>query len=460
MKRLARIVVVATLGVLVGVNLPKPASAQPTTTTTEPAVEYALPASIDATCTTNVTAALQDYLNSLPQGATVSLGNAQSCYKSNGVLAIRDKSIHIEGHGATINAPKAGTVAEAGTSPHPIILFAKDIDTSMTDVNINGAFDGSTNGGVKYEHFIGIETVSSKNLTLDGVNVANIQGDCVSIQFPVTSNPINVSGTALNRNVTIENSSFKKCGWVNFSIESVNGLRVTNTTIGKSVDSIDMEYNIYSSFIPANAENGQARFAAMDNILFDHDKFNNWQAVWFVTKNGQTKCQPHPTKPCAEGGGVQQRNVALEDNTLNGSGGLVDVLGTNPDWTTEPYINQGLTITNNTNSQTARPLFGGAITKPHAGQAMQLQYVTDVNISGNNFPLFHGTATYYPNTLYMDAVKPKSVTGLQLSHNNFHGGLSVVYGGKYNQNVVKCENGYGLHGENDGQCLVAVQLPA
>lgn len=435
-----------------------PPTTSSTTTTTAPPLVYTIPPSIDSTCANNVTGKLNDFFASLPSGATVSLGNAQSCYQSNGVLAIRDKNLQIEGNGATINAPKAGTPAVAGTQPHPIILFAKANDSSLNNVNINGALNPEgTNGGVKYEHYLGIETVSTKNLTLNGVNLANIQGDGLAVQFPVTSAPINVSGNMLNKNILIENSSIKKCGWVAISITSVDGFRMTNSTIGKAVDSIDMEYNLYSSQI---TDTGQARFAAMNNILFDHDKFQNWSAVWFVTKNGQTKCQHHPTRYCKDGGGVQQRNVTLEDNQLSASAPLVDVLGTNPAWTTEPYINQGLTIINNTNSKDARSLHGGAPTTPHAGPAMRLKYVTNVTISGNHFPIYHGHPGYFENTPYTDALKPNNVDSLTLTYNNFFGALSVTYGGGGNTNVTRCQNEQGLSGETDGECPISVLPPS
>ena len=279
---------------------------------------------------------------------------------------------------------------------------------TVSGLNLTGGLLGDlSNGGAAYEGYGGLETVSTRNMTFNGDNLTNFQGDCLSVQFPSPS--IGVSGNMLNRNMLWQGGKIKGCGWVGLSVESVDGLRVTGTQFStQKADAIDFEYDLYSSSITVK---GQARGAAQDNITIDHNNFFNWGADWFVSLQGQTKCQfkRPPTKPCAEGGGVQQRNVSLVDNNLNSSRPLIEVKGTNPAYTPEPYWNHGLTITGNVNKGTARPVHGGAITGSHVGYAITIENVVDVNMSNNVFPLFTGTATYFPNHSYFDAVRPVNV---------------------------------------------------
>jgi hypothetical protein len=229
---------------------------------------------------------------------------------------------------------------------------------------------------------------------------------------------------------------------------------VTNSVIANvKADAMDFEYDTYSSYIPPGSTT--ALVAAQDNISIDHDTFKNWGADWFASIQGQTKCQMHhkPTRPCPQGGGVQQQNVSLIDNTLNAARPLVEIVGTNAAYTTQPYLNDGLTITGNVNEKTARPVHGGAITKPFAGSVMTIENVQHLDLSNNVFPVFSGTPTYYPDHPYATGVKPVGINGFNLTHNAFHGAIAVIQGASNNTAVTKCQNAYDVNGaKNDGPC--------
>ena len=415
-----------------------------------------VPPSIASDCSANVTGALGDFFKSVRDGSTVSMGDASSCYKVNGTLRIEDQSFNIEGNGATLRG-KGGETKALGGNPHWTMLFGADHDMVVSDLNLTGGLlaDGS-NGGAAYEGYGGLETISSKNMTFSGVNLSSFQGDCLSVQF--ASPATGVGGNALNRNVLWQGSKIKGCGWVGLSVEAVDGLRVSGTQFSTiKADAMDFEYDLYSSSI---TKTGQARGAAQDDVTIDHDNFFNWGADWFASLQGQTKCQRHPTKPCAEGGGVQERNVELRDNTLNAGRPLIEVEGTNPAYTPEPYWFHGLVVTGNVNKAAARPIHGGAITGSHVGVAIAVANVVDATISANTFPLFHGTPAYHPNTPYFDAIKPSNVNGLDITHDDFSGAQSVVHGARGNADVTRCENTYELDGRTDGPCPVSVLPPA
>jgi hypothetical protein len=358
-----------------------------------------------------------------------------------GVLRfVATNGLTIEGNGATMKDLTPG-VANNRVGPHPFILFAKDQNVSVSDLNFVGPYNGS-NGGVAVENYIGLETVSSKNLTLTNVNVSNIQGDCLSVQFP--SLAIGVSGGVLNQNINVTGSTFKNCGYTGLSVESVNGLNVTNSTFANVAENaIDFEYDVYSSIINSA---GIATVAAQDNITIKNNTFNGWGIDWFASLQGQ--------KP-----GVQQDNVVLEDNTLNAGRPLIQVKGTNSSSTTAPYLNNGLTIENNTNTAPAKSTTGGSPPGNFVGYAMTIQNVTDLTITGNNFPVWDDAAGF-PNTPFVGALKPTNVNGYTVSSNQLHGAQGVIHGDSGTTGTIQqCLNTYSVNGaKTDAAACIPIEV--
>jgi hypothetical protein len=263
----------------------------------------------------------------------------------------------------------------------------------------------------------------------------------LSVQFP--SAAIGVPGNALNKNVNVTGSKFKNCGYTGLSVESANGLNVTGCTFSNVAENaIDFEYDIYSSSITAG---GIARYAAQDNITIKNNTFYKWGIDWFASLQGQTP-------------GVQQDNVVLEDNTLNAGRPLIQVKGTPADLTTAPYLNNGLTIKDNHNTQPAKSTTGGSPPGDFVGYAMTIQNVTNVVISGNNFPVWDNAAGF-PNHPFVGALKPNSINGLDVSSNQFSGAQGVIHGGNNNTGQYKqCLNKYGANGlQTDAAVCVPIE---
>lgn len=419
-------VVLVGVGLGLGLTVPGPTSLTP---------------SVVNDCSKNVTSELNSFFASVPAGSSVTLSG---CYKVGGNLAITGLSnITIDGGGATIENPTAGT---RGAGRHPLLFLAKDTNLSITNLNLTGAYNG-TNGGVAVEGYLGIEAVSTRELSLNEVHVSNVQGDCLSYQFPSAS--IHVSGSELNHDATVTDSSFIGCGYTGLSVESVNGLSITGTTFENvQENAIDFEYDLYSSLIPAGTT--QARGAAQDNITIDKDIFKKWGVDWFASLQGQTNCTyPYGQKNCVPTtGGVQQQNVKLTNNTLSHGHALIQVLGTDPADTTAPYLNDGLTITGNTSSTATGSTNGGAINGPKNVHFMAtLENVENVDIENNTFPAYDGMPSYFPNTTYLGFLHTKNVTPVVVKTNMLPGASSVLTNGTHTATVTECGNTYGVDGK-------------
>ena len=79
-------------------------------------IEVGVPADINATCSSNVTTQLNDFFKTVPDGETVNMGNAQSCYKVNGTIRIENKAFNIDGNGAMFKG-KGGATKKQGAQP-------------------------------------------------------------------------------------------------------------------------------------------------------------------------------------------------------------------------------------------------------------------------------------------------------------------------------------------------------
>ncbi len=294
-------------------------------------------------------------------------------------------------------------------------------------MSIEGAYDG-TNGGVNYEGNYGLLLEADSGVTLAGLKVDDIQGDFIDLNAPNSG----FTGTshALNTNVSVTNSTFKNAGYHGLTVEAADGVLFSGDTFSNvGVDAMDFEYDIYSTAW----KNGKPTQAAEDNVTITKDTWNSFGDDWFASIQPQSP-------------GVDEENVVLSDNTVNSASPLIQVEGSK--------LNKGLTITGNTGTKPARSTSGGSITKPYAGSTMTISHVDDVDIENNVFPVYDGTANYYPNHPYLAALAATDLSTLDLQDNNFEGALGVLNPtSSGNTAVTECGNRYGVNGKrSDGAC--------
>lgn len=400
-----------------------PSVAAPTGQTTSP------PTSIAANCSKDVSGALHKWVKSLPAGSTVTLPH-DACYTVNGTLHInRTTGLTINGNGATVKQTIPGRhgTGRAECATHPLLFLTENTNLSISGLKLDGPFDG-TNGGVHCEGYIGVELQGDSGVTLNKLDVQNIQGDGLALQPNYTAKIGSRRRNDLNTNVTVSNSTWNNIGYTGVSIEAVRGAVLSGDTFSNvGENAIDFEYDVYSSFFH-DSESTVAGFAAQDNILITRCLFKNFGVDWFASLQGQVP-------------GVQQQNVVLSDNTIDSKSPLMQVEGTLQAKTSTRNQNITLTITGNKSTRRAKSTSGGSDLIHNVGAAMTIRNVTAVTITDNTFPMRE------PKGPYLAALKANHVNGLTIKDNSFVGAYDVVHpSSAHNTSVTECGNRYGVKG--------------
>jgi hypothetical protein len=394
-----------------------------------------IPSSMPSNCSVaNSAPALESWLNGLPANSTVEFPE-KGCFNIAHSLWIHNTNgLTIIGNGAVLRQNVAVTPNE---SVQGILYLSQNTNLTISNLNINGAFNGS-NGGANYEGGYGVFMEADHTVTMTRLNVTNIQGDFIILDPP--QNGDTGSDTSLNTNISITGSRFTNAGYHGLTVESVNGLTIEHDTFtNMGVDAIDMEYDNYSTTFDAN---GNPQEAAEDNVMIANDYWANFNDDWISSLQGQSP-------------GVQEDNVTLTHNRIDAKSPLVQIVGTNPYLTSAKYWNRGLTITDNRGLQVALPTTGASIVDPPGNvAAMQIQGVVGVTISNNKLPLFDGTTTYYRNTPYIAVLQAYEDQRFIFEGNTFSGAYDLLQAGSGgNSVVVECGNHYGVHGaRHDSLC--------
>lgn len=372
---------------------------------------------VASACGPDVSTSLSNYFNALAPNSTITLPH-NGCFTINSSLHIAGVTgLTLNGNGASLNQAVAGP--ESGPI-QPILFLTQDTNLKISNLTIDGAFDGS-NGGDLYEGNYGISMEGDTNVTMTGITDENIQGDCLLLQ---AANDITPSFAALNIGIVMTKSTLNNCGYHGVTLEATDGFTLAYSTIENvDLDAIDAEVDGASTYFVG----GQPQGVAEDNIKILNDTWKNFGDAWYVSLQGQTP-------------GVQQQNVTLSGNTLNSqsdpgdliASSYVEVLGTVATTTTSPYLNIWLTITNNKSKY--------ALAKPYdetGPNAIPLDSVSGVNISNNVFPV--DSSTY--------AFRGSYNNGLIIRNNTFAGAVGVNNSTSHGATfVIQCGNHYGPGG--------------
>ncbi|MGZ8502050.1 MAG: right-handed parallel beta-helix repeat-containing protein [Candidatus Limnocylindrales bacterium] len=205
-----------------------PPTAKPTATAKPPTGNnYPVPASIDATGATDVTTPLKAFVNSVPDGSTITF-KATGVYRLDTALQFsRHHRLTLDGNGATL---KAG----GGTSEVNSLIWVGSYGGANTDITIrdfnlvgNSSAPGVYQGGREGAH--GIIVHGSSDVDVSGITVSGVWGDCFyvggradTVSFhdsTCKSNGRNGVTITSGRNVTIQRVAFDKSGYVTLDIE-------------------------------------------------------------------------------------------------------------------------------------------------------------------------------------------------------------------------------------------------
>jgi hypothetical protein len=390
-----------------------------------------MPSSIKADCSVADSAGiLTNWLNSLPANSTVNFP-ANGCFLINSTLWVHNTT------GLTINANNSWLVQSVAPAvPAPFIFLTQDTNLAMSNAVVVGAYNG-TNGGADQEGDYGFLLEADHGVTLTHLNVNDIQGDFINLNAPDSGDTGN--DISLNTNITIQSSSFTNAGFHGLTVESVNGLKVNQSTFtNMGVDAMDFEYDVFSTTFDGQ---GNPQEAAQDNVCITNDTWTNFKDDWFASMQGQLP-------------GVQQANVVLYNNVINAASPLIVITGTNPYLTPSQFWNKGLLIALNKGLQPAISTTGGSIADPPGNvAAMSVQGVVNATIAGNSFPLFDGMPDYFANTPYIAVMQVYEDQNLIIRDNDLSGAYDILQTGSSGNTVTECNNFFGVNdATNDGTC--------
>jgi hypothetical protein len=155
------LVLVAVLGVVGAVGACDPAA---------PAPPLAPPAATN--CSTDVTAALNAYLASRPDGSTVTLP-ANACYRTQGTVLVRGRHrLTLDGNGATL---RRTTLNPDRLARHLMIQSSSDIE--VRNLKIQGEKPDSIGFRADTEAQAGIIIDASSNVEIHHVDISRVRGD-------------------------------------------------------------------------------------------------------------------------------------------------------------------------------------------------------------------------------------------------------------------------------------------
>jgi hypothetical protein len=278
-------------------------------------LSVAAPGSIPTDCSVDVTADLQSWLATVPDGSTVSFPPG-ACYRIDQtfVVAVRN-DLTFEGNGATFRAVTDGTEQPVPrTRAHWRLNYSNDI--TIRDVNVDGPNTlGAGNPNLEAQH--GFEIDGSVGVTLDGVSAVETYGDSVAIgpSSGTRTNPLPFRASA---DVLVQNSNFQRAGRQGISVTAGSGVTLAHNVVAGAIRSaIDLEPTGVTSVV--------------ENVLIDSNTLSGYKNYMVA---GGGACAPFHditiTGNTATGPGARmgnncagRQNLLIQSNTVTiPAGGL------------------------------------------------------------------------------------------------------------------------------------------
>lgn len=205
-----------------------------------------VPGSVAADCSRDVTAELQSWINSVPNGATLTFG-AGACYRVEGVLLMQGRSgLTFDGRGSTL---RATTIGDGHRST---LRFRDGGGHTVRGFTIEGGYttSGTHNVNVQWSH--GVELLGTQGALIENLTIRNVAGDCVYLGLgavrtkDATVRDVTCSGTGRNGvsfvaadRSRVERGTYTGIGFIAFDVEpndipgfGVDGATVDGATVG------------------------------------------------------------------------------------------------------------------------------------------------------------------------------------------------------------------------------------
>lgn len=323
---------------------------------------YRVPGSVDATGLTDASAALQRFVDQVPNGATIEFP-ADGVYRmDHGLQLWRRHDLVFEGNGATLSA--VGSPRRPGDSPFAlmfgderIVVRGFRLEGQNPDAGTQDAFHGGD------EHLAGFYLGGVTDVLIEGVTITGFYGDCVYLGS-------NTSDVWSSR-VVFRDSTCTRTGRHGVSVIAARDAtiqRVTFDEIGFMI--VDIE--------PDREEDGASSIALLDNTIGTYGLTDEYVS-WVLAAYGG-----------ADGAPVD--DVAIIGNSISGVGrtGKDQValgLSVVADGRVGPR--SGFVIRDNTSTR--------IVTRTDNGAPILIRNVTGVEVTGNRQPMSSGELAVFRN---------------------------------------------------------------
>lgn len=205
-----------------------------------------VPASIAANCSQDVSSALQSWINSRPNGSSLTFPSG-SCYLVQSGLSLSGRTgISLLGTGSTLRA------TTVGDGHRPNLKLVDGGQLTVRGFRLEGGYTtpGTHNTAVQWSH--GIEVLGTQTVLIEDVTAINVGGDCVYLGLgasrtrDATVRRLTCTGTGRNGvsfvaadRSRVEQSSTSTVGYIPFDVEPNSGAGfgvdtavITGNTIG------------------------------------------------------------------------------------------------------------------------------------------------------------------------------------------------------------------------------------
>lgn len=417
-----------------------------------------IPASINNTCGTDVTAQLNSWVASQPPGSVVELP-PNACYlvssgsplpRGGGPASSPTFVIHntnnltIEGNGATFRQTSFDGGKCGSDLQQPAVWLAANHNLTIKNVNIVGpgnCVGGGLNEG-DYGLLIGQDTTGNTGITLDDVNISNMDGD------GILDTPYIADNLGVNSNVTYENSRISNVGYHVLTVEGADGLDFVHNQVTHDAGFMNLEVdNACGS--DSCLTNGQPTGIAQWNITVNGNSFTDSRsnnAAWIFSQ--EDNCIP-------------QKNLSISDNTLDATVSAGIVLDGSREADCQAN-DTGLSIVGNRAQDATASPCGGAITSPPGCAIIEVEDYTGVTVENNTIPAFDGYPAYFPDTPYVPCMGLQAVNTATIMNNACPGtwdgvgtaGMQFPALTSVNTGLSECGTSWGAATDpkNDGGC--------
>jgi outer membrane murein-binding lipoprotein Lpp len=319
----------------------------PTPAPTPTPTGVSVPTSIDKTGATDVTSALQTFINNQPNGTTI-IFPANGIYKTTGRVSITNKTgLTLIGNGSDLRVSDTGLRVVTSSN---ITIRGFDIVGTNTQAGTTAAC--CTDEG---EH--GVAIYSSNTTLIEDVDVTRVFGDCVYVNANV------VPGGTWSDGVTYRDSDCTLTGRHGIGVIRGRNMVIENVFFDDiGFDVVDLE--------PGAADAGAIGFMFRNNTVGFYGWTDSYNSFLLAA--------------CGASGAVI-RDVTVTGNTVEGNViSWVGSSGAQPRAVNirvcgEDGPRSNIAVTNNTSNFTVR------------GPAMTITQTTGVTVTGNRQPLSSGS---------------------------------------------------------------------